>query len=245
MQQSFEWNESSRFLLECLGIATSVLVVVLSLTKSLVISLPFSLFALLLWRIRFHNRQKRRQEELRSAWPEALDQIISGIHGGESLAQTLIRLESRGPAVLRPYFSGFATDLRNGADFSEALYLLKSNLASPVSDQICEAVILAKSLGGGELLVTLRSLRDFVRTELQLRKEIAVKQGWVKNSAYLSAAAPWLLLLLLSSQPGTVESFSEPAGILILASGVGLTLLAFMWMSFLGRMSEGVRVFSK
>ena len=230
--------------LEGAAIATTIFLLIYVITNSAVISIPFALFAGLIWRIRHHNRKVREREELRSAWPEALDQIISGIYGGESLAQTLVGLSSRGPEILRPYFHQFAQSLRGGDDFSLSLMSLKRELAGPVSDQICEAILLAKSLGGGELLSTMRSLRDFVRADLQLRKEIAVKQGWVKNSAYLSASAPWLLLLLLSSQPGTVSAFSEPTGVLILGAGVALTVLAFLWMSFLGRIKGGVRVFT-
>jgi len=230
--------------LEGAAIATTTFFVIYVITNSAVISIPFALFAGLIWRIRHLNRKVRKREELRSAWPEALDQIISGIYAGESLAQTLVGLSSRGPEILRPYFHQFAQNLRGGDDFSLSLMSLKYELAGPVSDQICEAILLAKSLGGGELLSTMRSLRDFVRADLQLRKEIAVKQGWVKNSAYLSASAPWLLLLLLSSQPGTVSAFSEPTGVLILGAGVALTVLAFLWMSFLGRIKGGVRVFT-
>jgi tight adherence protein B len=230
--------------LEGAAIATTTFFVIYVITNSAVISIPFALFAGLIWRIRHLNRKVRKREELRSAWPEALDQIISGIYAGESLAQTLVGLSSRGPEILRPYFHQFARNLRGGDDFSLSLMSLKYELAGPVSDQICEAILLAKSLGGGELLSTMRSLRDFVRADLQLRKEIAVKQGWVKNSAYLSASAPWLLLLLLSSQPGTVSAFSEPTGVLILGAGVALTVLAFLWMSFLGRIKGGVRVFT-
>ena len=78
-----------------------------------------------------------------------------------------------------------------------------------------------------------------------LRNEIAVKQSWIKNSAHLSAAAPWLLLLLLSTQPGTVNSYSTPTGALILAAGVGMTALAYTWMNFLGKLPRIPRVFCK
>lgn len=236
-------DKRNKTLLEGTAIAALIFLLIYFFTNSAVISLPFPLFAVLIWKIRHQNRQARYRAELHSAWPEALDQIISGIYGGESLAQTLVSLSSRGPEILRPYFEQFASELRAGAEFSYTLISLKNELDGPVSDQICEAMLLSKSLGGGELLTTMRSLRDFVRADLQLRKEIAVKQGWVKNSAYLSASAPWLLLLLLSTQPGTVSAFSEPTGILILGTGVALTIFAFLWMSYLGRIKGGVRVF--
>jgi len=95
------------------------------------------------------------------------------------------------------------------------------------------------------LMSILRTVGDFIRQDVALRKEIEIKHGWVKNSAHLSAAAPWLLLLLLSTQPGTVNSYSTPKGALILATGVGMTALAYIWMNYLGRLPRIPRVFSK
>jgi tight adherence protein B len=76
-----------------------------------------------------------------------------------------------------------------------------------------------------------------------LRKEIEIKHGWIKNSAHLSSAAPWLLLLLLSSQPGTAQAFAQPGGVIILLLGIVLTLVAYFWMGRLGRLPVTPRVF--
>jgi tight adherence protein B len=79
--------------------------------------------------------------------------------------------------------------------------------------------------------------------DLALRKEIEIKHGWIKNSAHLSSAAPWLLLLLLSSQPGTVEAFAQSGGVAILLTGLLLTCVAYLWMGRLGRLPSPARVF--
>ena len=122
---------------------------------------------------------------------------------------------------------------------------MKVRFDSHSSDQILEAILLAKSLGGSELLQIFRTLGDFLRQDLSLRKEIEIKHGWIKNSAHLSSAAPWLLLLLLSSQPGTTAAFASPAGIAILLLGIALTVIAYFWMGRLGRLPKSPRVFQK
>ena len=76
-----------------------------------------------------------------------------------------------------------------------------------------------------------------------LRNEIAVKQSWIKNSAHLSSAAPWLLLLLLAMQPSTVQAFSTITGAGILFIGLFMTVLAYIWMTFLSRLPSVPRVF--
>jgi tight adherence protein B len=78
---------------------------------------------------------------------------------------------------------------------------------------------------------------------LALRREIEVKHGWIKNSAHLSAAAPWILLLLLSTQPSTAAAYSTPTGAMILIAGLVMTGVAYIWMNRLGRLPQTPRVF--
>jgi tight adherence protein B len=133
--------------------------------------------------------------------------------------------------------------LYKSGDFTIALTKLKSEFSHHSSDQIFEALLIAKELGGSELLQILRTLGDFLRQDLVLRREIEVKHGWIKNSAHLSAAAPWLLLLLLSTQPTTAAAYATPTGVLILASGLVMTAIAYLWMNKLGQLPQTPRVF--
>ena len=180
-----------------------------------------------------------------SAWPEVIDHLISGISSGLSLAESLTGLATRGPEIVRSAFDEFHRQLQKDGDFSGGIQNLKNYFSDQSSDQIFEAILLSKSLGGNELMSILRTVGEFIRQDVALRKEIEIKHGWVKNSAHLSAAAPWLLLLLLSTQPGTVNSYSTPTGALILAAGVGMTALAYTWMNFLGKLPRIPRVFCK
>jgi tight adherence protein B len=165
------------------------------------------------------------------------------VQSGLSLNESLSGLASRGPEFPRAEFEYFAHRLLLQGDFTLALTILKEKLAHPSTDQIIEALFLARELGGTELLTILRLLGKFIREDLALRREIEVKQNWIKNSAHLSAAAPWILLLLLSTQPATVSAFSNPTGIAILCVGLGLTALAYLWMNSLSRMPVPHRIF--
>ena len=176
-------------------------------------------------------------------WPDVIDHLISGLHSGLSLAEAMSAVALRGPQIVRPHFVAFKLELIASGDFIKACENLRERLQSPGSDQILEAVLIAKTLGGSELFEIFRVLGDFLRQDLALRKEIEIKHGWIKNSAHLSSAAPWILLLLLSSQPGTVESFSNSSGLLILASGLVMTFVAYFWMGRLGRLPSAPRVF--
>ncbi len=214
-------------------------------TSSLVITLPFTLFSGLIMWLYLRNTSAKLTAELNQVWPEVIDHLISGIHSGLSLTEAMVGLSLRGPEILRPAFANFHQELRASGNFVAAVERLKVEFDSHSSDQILEAILLAKSLGGSELLQIFRTLGDFLRQDLSLRKEIEIKHGWIKNSAHLSSAAPWLLLLLLSSQPGTTEAFAKPEGIAILLFGIAMTVAAYLWMGRLGRLPSTPRVFRK
>ena len=219
------------------------IIFVYAISTSLVISTIFACLAATAALLYSKKSQNKRRAAITSAWPEVIDHLISGIQSGLSISETLTELSSRGPVVLREYFIEFGEKMKVDGHFNAALLRLKAQCGQHGSDQIFEAIAISKSLGGNELLNILRTVGNFLRQDLALRREIEVKHGWIKNSAHLSAAAPWLLLLLLSSQPSTAQAFSTSTGVLILFSGLAMTVIAYIWMDRLGRLPELPRVF--
>ena len=157
--------------------------------------------------------------------------------------KALSDLSNRGPELTKKDFRNFNLEIRNGIEFTVAIGNLREKFAHHGSDQIFEALLLSKTLGGGELLNTLRTLGSFQREDLMLNKEIAIKHGWIKNSAHISAAAPWVLLLMIGTQSGTAASFATATGMMILFAGVVMTFLAYSWMSKISRLPIAPRVF--
>ena len=225
--------------------ASSATAVVLLMTRSLVISGAFGALAAGIAFVTVRAKSALNESALVAAWPEVIDHLMSGIQSGLSLSESLAGLATRGPELLRPAFIRFKATLFRNGDLSEAIKELKGTFAHHGSDQIFEAILIAKTLGGSELLQILRTLGDFLRQDLALRREIDVKHGWIKNSAHISAAAPWILLLLLSTQPSTASAYSTPTGALILIAGLFMTAIAYFWMNRLGQLPQTPRVFIK
>jgi tight adherence protein B len=215
------------------------------ITASTLFASAFSLLVLAFTYVIIKNRSGKLDLEIASSWPEVIDHLISGIQSGMSLTEALTELSVRGPLVMRPLFASFKSQILEDGDFDRALSHLSEKFGSHASDQIFEALLISKSLGGSQLLTILRTLGNFLRQDLALRNEISVKQSWIKNSAHLSSAAPWLLLLLLATQPTTVAAFTTPTGAGILFLGLALTALAYIWMSYLSRLPSVPRVFGK
>jgi len=219
--------------------------VVLLMTRSLIIATAFGTLAAGIAFVTVQTKNSKNEAALVEAWPEVVDHLMSGIQSGLSLSESLAGLATRGPEVLRPAFVRFKATLLSSGDLTKAIEELKVNFGHHGSDQILEALLIAKALGGSELLQILRTLGDFLRQDLALRREIDVKHGWIKNSAHISAAAPWILLLLLSTQPSTAIAYSTSTGAIILITGLFMTAVAYLWMNRLGRLPQTPRIFLK
>ena len=223
------------------GVSSAIFVLVL--TSALVIGITFLALVTALSIVILKRSRNKKYEAMNAAWPEVIDHLIMGIQSGLSINESLAGLATRGPDVLRPAFNRFAIAMANTGDFGGSLRNLKHDCGQPGSDQIFESISISKTLGGSELLTILRTVGTFLRQDLALRREIDVKHGWIKNSAHLSAIAPWVLLLLLSTQPATASAFSTSSGILILIFGAAMTVVAYFWMAKLGKLPELPRVF--
>ena len=227
-----------------IGISASVSTAgVLLMTRSIVIAIAFGALAAGIAFVTVRVTNNLSEAALVAAWPEVIDHLMSGIQSGLSLTESLAGLSTRGPEVLRPAFTQFKVTLYGSGDLTQSIKELKALFSHHGSDQIFEALIISKALGGSELLQILRALGDFLRQDLALRREIEVKHGWIKNSAHLSAAAPWILLLLLSTQPSTASAYSTSSGAMILSAGLVMTAIAYIWMNRLGHLPVTPRVF--
>ncbi len=188
------------------------------------------------------GRVRRRRREFAQVWPEAVDDLASAVRAGMSLPDAVAALAERGPAPLRPAFDAFALDYQVSGRFGDCLDRLKDRLADPVGDRVVEGLRIAREVGGGELGRLLRNLSGYLRDDLRIRGELEARQAWAVNGARLAVAAPWIVLLLMSSQPTVISRYSSPAGALVLAIGAAVCAIAYRMMLRLGRLPEEQRI---
>ena len=219
-----------------------VFVLVLGTSQVPVIALLFGGFAALLPLLLVRRRRGQRTVELREVWPEAVDNLASGVRAGLSLPEALTQLGIRGPEQLRSPFRRFGEDYRATGRFGESLDTLKRNLSDPVGDRVVEALRMAREVGGTDLGRLLRTLSTFLREDARTRAELETRQGWTVNAARLALAAPWVLLLLLSSRPNAVEAYNTPAGAVVLLVGGAVSLVAYRVMIRIARLPTERRV---
>jgi len=190
------------------------------------------------------SRARRRQHELAEVWPEAVDNLASAVRAGMSLPEALTQLGHRGPEPLREPFVAFGIDYQVTGRFTDSLDRLKLRLSDPVGDRVVESLRIAREVGGGELGGLLRNLSGFLREDARTRSELESRQSWTVNGARLAVAAPWLVLLMLCFQRQVIARYASPAGVVVLATGAALCLVAYRMMVRIGRLPVERRVLS-
>lgn len=198
------------------------------------ISLAISMLAAAIPFLINKHRAIKVERERDSSWPEALDSLVSALQSGIAIPEAVCSLSAHGPELLRPLFLMIEEALLEGGDFVTVLLEAKTQANSAIADQVFETLIFAKDFGGKDSNAALRLLSEFVREDIAVLEEISTKFGWIRNSATLATVAPWLLLLLLSTQASTREAFATIEGTKILIVGVLLTGVAYVWMERVG-----------
>jgi tight adherence protein B len=224
------------------GVAVLAALVTLVITGSASVACCFLVFGGAAPVALVRRLRRSRAADLREVWPDVVDNLSSAVRAGLSLPEALGALGERGPVPLRPAFIAFGSDYRASGRFSDALSRLKERLADPVGDRVCETLRLAREVGGSDLGVVLRTLSGFLREDARVRGELEARQSWTVNAARLAAAAPWLVLLLLSTQTTSLESYDSAGGVLLLGLGAAVCVVAYLLMIRIGRLPEEPRV---
>lgn len=211
-------------------------------TRLVSISTVFGVFAACVPWMLVQRMRRRRRADLRELWPEVVDNLTSGVRAGLSLPEALAAIGERGPDQLRHAFAAFGRDYRATGAFNDSLDRLKQTLADPVGDRICESLRVAREVGGTDLGRLLTTLSSFLREDARARAELMARQSWSVSAARMAVAAPWLVLVLLSTRRETLAAYDSAAGSIILAIGAVLSVVAYRLMLAIGRLPEDRRV---
>lgn len=226
----------------CLGAGLAGTVVVLGVTRTVPIALVLGALTGYLPMAVVTGRARRRQREFAEVWPEAVDDLASAVRAGMSLPDAVAALAIRGPEPLRPAFDAFALDYQVSGRFGDCLDRLKERLADPVGDRVVEGLRIAREVGGGELGRLLRNLSGYLRDDLRTRSELEARQSWAVNGARVAVAAPWVVLLVMSTKPEVITRYQSPAGAVVLVVGAVLCVVAYRLMMRLGRLPVERRI---
>lgn len=224
-----------------LAIAVAALVFALLPVSSL--ALAAGVVALVIPAVLVRTRARSRRRAARVVWPDVVDHLVSAVRSGLALPDGVVTLSHSGPPPTRAAFASFEADYRATGNFSLCLDRLKARLADPVADRILETLRMSREVGGSELTQVLRNLSAYLRQDAAIRSEVEARQSWVMNAARLGVAAPWIVLLLLSSRPEAASAYNTAAGGLLILGGLVVSVIAYRIMLAIGRLPEERRWF--
>jgi tight adherence protein B len=225
-------------------VSVSTFLISLFLTSSREISFSIALLSSAIPFIVSKKKFKKLERERERAWPEAIENIVSALQAGQSIAEAINALTQHGPIQLRAVFKSIQDRTLDGTSLENSILLEMEILGNAVADQTLNSLILAKEFGGRDVTTTLRLLATFLREQDEAIEEIETRFGWVRNSAFLGTIAPWLLLALLSTQRNTVLAYATTAGKTVLSIGVIATGIAYIWMDRVSRLPAPIRLIS-
>jgi tight adherence protein B len=189
-------------------------------------------------------RRRARRELAREAWPQMLEELrLQVVSLGRSIPQALFDVGARGPAELRPAFEAARREWAIATDLERALDVLRSRLADPTADAVCETLLIAHEVGGTDVDRRLQALIDDRIQDLQGRKDARSKQAGVRFArtfVLLVPAGMALVGLLIGDGRAAYATAQGQAAVL-----VALALLAgcWWWASELLKLPEERRVF--
>jgi tight adherence protein B len=236
------WLTGGRLLAFATSGALLTVLVVAGLTSSLVIALAFAAIAFWTPFAILRARRLRRMSLFRAAWPDAIGALIAGVRAGLSLAECCVGLVQRGPPGLQRGFAALAATYRATGSFHAGLERLRTELSDPVADRVVVALALAHDVGGTDLVRILRTLGDFVREDLRVRREVQARWSWTITAARVAAAAPWLVLLAMASRPEAARAYNSRTGAVVVLVGAGATILGYRLMIRAARLPEESRL---
>jgi tight adherence protein B len=179
-----------------------------------------------------------------TVWPDAVDHLVSAVRSGVALPDSVSTLAHAGPVAGRAAFAEFEALYRTTGNFGISLDALKARLADPTADRIFETLRMSREVGGTDLTRVLRSLSAYLREDAAIRNEVEARQSWVMNAARLGVAAPWIVLLLLSTRPEAAVAYNSPGGAALIIGGLVLSVVAYRVMLAIARIPEERRWFA-
>ncbi len=183
----------------------------------------------------FARRRSGRLREVQEAWPDGLRDLTASITAGLSLHQAIVALAAGGPEPLRRAFGRYPL-LARVLGVVPALEVVKEELADPTSDRVIEVLILAHERGGQILTDILRDLAEATTKDVRALEEIATDSLEQRINARAVFVLPWLVLLVLTAQPGHIRDFYRSPGGLLVVTTAGVLSLVGMWV--VGRLSR-------
>jgi tight adherence protein B len=193
----------------------------------------------------WRQRRAAARRAARDAWPRMIEEIrvLTG-SGGRSLPQALLDVGLRGPEELRPAFRAAQREWALTTDFERTTRVLKDHLADPTADATCETLLVAAEVGG-DVDRRLRALAEDRRQDLIGRKEARSRQAGARLARAFVVVVPAGMAIAGLSVGDGAHAYRTPTGQVLVAAGISLVVVCWVWASRTMRLPEPSRVLDR
>lgn len=188
------------------------------------------------------TRDARRSRAVAEEWPGVIDELISALRSGGTVAAAMALLAESSRGVISAGARDFMIAVSTTSDVSGSLSLAKRVWASAVGDRVIETLRLAGECGGAGVMHGLMALARDVRRETSVQAEVRARAAWIRVAAVVGALAPWIAVLVLGTRTEGREAFGTIEGTLVLIAGYGVTVVAYLLVSRIAAPAPDVRV---
>ena len=192
----------------------------------------------------YRRRRAERLEAARAAWPRLLEEIRLRTGSlGRSIPQALFEAGRGAPDDWRGAFDGAEREWLLTVDFNRTVTLLKTQLADPTADAVCETLLMAHEIGGADLDAKLAELVDDRTDDLESRRDASSRLAGVRFARRFVLLVP-LGMAAAGLTIGTGRhAYTTVGGQIAVVVGLLAIAACWWWSGRLMRMPEPERVF--
>jgi tight adherence protein B len=122
--------------------------------------------------------------------------------------------------------------------------VLTTRLADATADAVCETLLVAHQIGGNDVDRCLSALIDDRILDLQGRKDADARQAGARFARWFTLVVPLGMAAIGVSIGEGRAAYATPAGQALVAAGLGLMALCWIWASHILRLPSEQRVFA-
>ncbi len=190
------------------------------------------------------QRRRRRAVDSWQAWPRLLAEIrVLVAHQGRSIPAALFAAGKHAPDDMRPAISEAARTWSLSTDFEAALRVLKTSLADPTADAVCETLLAAHQIGGVRIDARLRALAEAAQAEAAARSDARAKQAGARFARSFVASVPAFMAVIGLSIGRGRQAYESGDGQLLVAFSVLAVAACWLWAGRLMAIPVRKRVF--
>lgn len=191
--------------------------------------------------------RRRRQARLAAAqdgWPRMIEElrVLTG-SVGRSLPQALLEVGQAGPDELRPAFAAARREWLLTTDFERTLSVLRSQLADPTCDAVCETLLIASELGGSDVDRRLADLAEDRRVDARHRKDARARQAGARFARRFVLIVPLGMAAAGLSVGNGRAAYETPLGQGAVLAALAMTAVCWVWAGRMLRLPGQERVF--